>query len=195
MKHKKGAINMNDIIIKTADDLYNKIMKEYCANEVELSDEYFKGVFIDMTKAALMMAYSRIQWSCNGDTVVRLDKNMQILDNDNLIPDEWNYTYVAGDAGQILNDINKEKKQGGYIFARICGDDEKTLLDLLFGEFEEPKTICDHYQTYEIIYDTDECPNIRETVRVKSWHELIDLKKRYIENGCYNFDAAQIGDD
>jgi len=46
--------------------------------------------------------------------------------------------------------------------------------------------------SYEFVYDTDDCSNIHETVEVKNWLELQDIIKKYRKNGCYNIDATYI---
>lgn len=47
-------------------------------------------------------------------------------------------------------------------------------------------------ERYELIYDTDDCTNIREEVEVDGHIGLRKLIEKYKESGCYNIDAAFI---
>ncbi len=120
--------------ITNKEELVRAVMKEYARYSTEMSEEYFTGISVDMTKADFIEAYAEIQMEANGDEVVRLDGNMQKMDE--LYPDAWRRTKIAGDAKQILLDINNEGLSGeGPLLARICFDD-KSLLDLVWGRFD-----------------------------------------------------------
>lgn len=117
-------------IIKTPDELVKCVMNEYLKLDTELTESFFEGFIVSMTKADFMRAYAKIQENCNGDVVVRLDSNLNVMDE--LIPREWERTMVGGDAKFILLDINAARLENGPIFARYDNDD---LLDLVYGDF------------------------------------------------------------
>lgn len=66
-------------------------------------------------------------------------------------------------------------------------------IEHITGEKAKEETAQDKVkEKYELVYDTDECVNIRETVEVNSHMELMDLIQRYRKGGCFNIDATYI---
>lgn len=118
--------------IKTPDELVKCVMNEYLKFDTELTESFFKGIIVNMSKADFIRAYANIQLACNNDIVVRIDKNRNVLEE--LVPNAWEWTIVGGDAKEILLDINNEKRNGGPAFARVT--DENELLDLVYGELD-----------------------------------------------------------
>lgn len=115
--------------IKTENALVDEVVRRYRKDDVELSETFFKGIIVNMSKADFIRAYANIQLTCNNDIVVRIDNDRNVLEN--LVPDAWEWTIVGGDAKEILLDINNEKLNGGPAFARVT--DENELLDLVYG--------------------------------------------------------------
>ena len=115
--------------IETENELVTEVVRQYRKDNVELSETFFEGIIVSMSKADFIRAYANIQLACNNDIVVRIDKDRNILEE--LVPDAWEWTIVGGDAKEILLDINNEKLNGGPAFARIT--DENELLDLVYG--------------------------------------------------------------
>jgi hypothetical protein len=118
--------------IKTKNALVDEVVRRYREDNVELSETFFEGIIVSMSKADFIRAYANIQLTCNNDIVVRIDKGRNVLKD--LIPDTWEWTIVGGDAKEILLDINNEKLNGGPAFARIT--DENELLDLVYGTLD-----------------------------------------------------------
>lgn len=118
--------------IKTENELVTEVVRRYRKDNVELSETFFEGIIVSMSKADFIRAYANIQLACNNDVVVRIDKDRNILEE--LVPDAWEWTIVGGDAKEILLDINNEKRDGGPAFARVT--DENELLDLVYGTLD-----------------------------------------------------------
>lgn len=118
--------------IKTENELVTEIVRRYRKDNVELSETFFEGIIVSMSKADFIRAYANIQLACNNDIVVRIDKDRNVLEE--LVPDAWEWTIVGGDAKEILLDINNEKRNGGPAFARVT--DENELLDLVYGTLD-----------------------------------------------------------
>lgn len=115
--------------IKTENALVDEMVRRYREDDVELSETFFEGIIVNMSKADFIRAYANIQLACNNDIVVRIDKDHNVFEE--LVPDAWEWTIVGGDAKEILIDINNEKHNGGPAFARVT--DENELLDLVYG--------------------------------------------------------------
>ena len=115
--------------IKTENALVDEVVRRYREDNVELSETFFEGIIVNMSKADFIRAYANIELACNNDIVVRIDKDHNVLEE--LVPDAWEWTIVGGDAKEILLDINNEKHNGGPAFARVT--DENELLDLVYG--------------------------------------------------------------
>ena len=147
MGRRKGR----KMVLKTKDQLSNKVYDDYMEAGEEWTELYLEGIEVKMTKKEFMEAYEEIQDFCNGDMLVRLkqmpkkaegltgEELRELIDYDVTIPEEWGKEMVEGDAAEILKRINKEKEANGPIFARICFDDNSELLDLVFGQFEIEK--------------------------------------------------------
>lgn len=118
--------------IKTENELVTEVVRRYRKDNVELSETFFEGIIVSMSKADFIRAYANIQLTCNNDIVVRIDKDRNILEE--LVPDAWEWTIVGGDAKEILLDIDNEKRDGGPAFARVT--DENELLDLVYGTLD-----------------------------------------------------------
>lgn len=118
--------------IKTENELVTEVVRRYRKDDVELSETFFEGIIVSMSKADFIRAYANIQLACNNDIVVRIDKDRNILEE--LVPDAWEWTIVGGDAKEILLGINNEKLNGGPAFARVT--DENELLDLVYGTLD-----------------------------------------------------------
>lgn len=115
--------------IKTENALVDEVVRRYREDDVELSETFFGGIIVNMSKADFIRAYANIQLACNNDIVARIDKDHNVFEE--LVPDAWEWTIVGGDAKEILIDINNEKHNGGPAFARVT--DENELLDLVYG--------------------------------------------------------------
>lgn len=130
--NKLKANNTPNEYIKDIDTFVTIVFDSYRKDDTEMSDEFFRNIFVDMTKAEFMQAYAKIQRLSNGDTIVRLDENLNV--ETKLIPADWNKVRVKGEACRLLDAINNSRFEDEPIFARITEDG--TMLDLVYGEFE-----------------------------------------------------------
>jgi len=120
-----------DSAIEDWTKLVDIVMSKYQNDSVELSETFLDSIQVNMLKWEFLSAWEELQKQCNGDEVVRVDVSGKILEP--LMPDDWGYECVRGNAKDILLAINEGRYHNGPIFARKS---EGELLDLVYGKFE-----------------------------------------------------------
>jgi hypothetical protein len=110
-------------MLRTWEDIYRKVYKDYMSDDVELCGEFF-NFEVSAPKSDLLKAYAELQETINGDTVIRLRDATEMPS----IYDRGATTFVSG----------YEYDKSDESMAEIYTGNMRTFLESLSGQ--ETKT-------------------------------------------------------